>query len=71
MCVYLCAALPPPLLAPQWQFNRDMAAALGFTPAAGLSIKGVVTPQISGLTNINNYKGMVANGYSAAVGDNT
>lgn len=48
-----------------------MAALLGFTPAAGLSIKGVVTPQISGLTNINNYKGMVANGYSAAVGDNT
>lgn len=37
----------------QWKLNIDMAARLGLTSATGMSFKGVVTPQITGLFNVS------------------
>jgi hypothetical protein len=37
----------------QWKLNIDMAARLGLNANNGLSTKGVVTPQITGLFNVS------------------
>jgi hypothetical protein len=55
----------------QWQFNKDMEPILGITADKGMAQRMVVTPQISGLTNGNNWQAMAGVGYVAAVGDNT
>lgn len=55
----------------QWQYNKDMEAILGITADKGMAQRMVVTPQISGLSNANNWRAMAESGYVAAVGDNT
>jgi hypothetical protein len=37
----------------QWGLNQVMATRLGITTGKGLSAKGVVTPQITGLFNVS------------------
>jgi hypothetical protein len=37
----------------QWGLNQAMSTRLGITTSKGLSTKGVVTPQITGLFNVS------------------
>jgi hypothetical protein len=55
----------------QWGLNQDMARILKLTPAGGLDVTGVVTPQISGLSNGNCLRAMTELGITCGTGDNT
>lgn len=62
----------PTSLAPHLRgLNKRMETRLGMTEGRGLSIKGVVPPQISGFFNRENHQAMRNNGYETATGDNT
>jgi hypothetical protein len=55
----------------QWYWNQLIANLMKISTAAKYNPKGVVTPGISGLTNVNNLNKLVSLGYTSAVGDNT
>jgi hypothetical protein len=48
-----------------------MANLMKISTSTKYNPKGVVTPGISGLTNVNNLKNLISLGYTSAVGDNT